>query len=47
MKESEGKRRKSNTNITIWTNKKILPKMVASKLSSRKVFEWVIENGIE
>lgn len=47
MQESEGKRRKSNTNITIWTDKKILPKMVASKLSSKKVFEWVIENGIE
>ncbi len=47
MQESEGKRRKSNTNITIWTDKRILPKMVASKLSSTKVFEWVIENGIE
>ena len=47
MGESEFKRTKSQDNITIWTDKKILPKMVASKLSSRKVFEWVIENGIE
>lgn len=47
MQESEGKRRKSNSNITIWTDKKILPKMVASNLSKKKVFEWVIENGIE
>gem|GEM_PF-2404764 len=47
MQESEGKRRHSNTNITIWTDKRILPKMVASNLSSKKVFEWVIENGIE
>lgn len=47
QRESESKRHHSNTNIEVWTTKKILPKMVAGKLSSQKVFEWVIENGIE
>lgn len=47
MQESEGKRRKSNGNIKIWTEKKILPKMVSGTLSSNKVFEWVSENGVD
>jgi hypothetical protein len=47
MQESEAKRRKSNGNIKIWTEKKILPKMVSGTLSSNKVFEWVSENGVD
>lgn len=47
MQESEGKRRKSNSNIKVSLEEQVLPKMASSKLSAERVFEWISEGGVE